>query len=384
MLSSEELRILHVIPSLIKGGAERLCLDIAIAIAQIPNVKVKVAVMEDQVSYTELAAQAEICFVHSQITPSVKGKWKVKTEGYDQLVADFKPHVIHSHLFMAELLTQYKPLSGVHYVSHLHDNMFQFRKMEGKDWLNKKRITEWYEKQFLIKQYKKSEHSFIAISNHTSAFFHAVFPAKLSRKIILLHNAINFKKFERKEPAQLQDKPLKFVMTGSMVNKKNQIFLVDVMKHLVKFFPDAQLDLLGDGPNRKLIQNKVMKEGLEKNIFLHGNVADVVPFLHQSHFYLHAATYEPFGLVLLEAMAASLVCVSLNGGGNLDIHEEGKNGFVIDPPDAEKFAAMLVDLAQDQAKYEQIAHYARNYAARFDIHSYIIKLIEIYKSRLHT
>jgi len=375
-----ELRVLHVIPSLIKGGAERLCLDIAIALNNIPNVKAKVAVMEDNIAYHDLAEQCEIVKINSKVIPSLSGKWDINTEGYDKLLNEFKPHVIHSHLFVAELLTRHKPLRDVHYVTHLHDNMHQFRKLTLGDLGNKKRITEWYEKQHLIKKYKSCKNTYIAISKHTESYFKAVLPNKLSNRIILLNNAINFKKFERTEISDVSKRPLKLVMTGSMVNKKNQIFLLDVVEVLISNQLDVHLDLLGDGPNRQKIQAQIDQKNLQNNITMHGNVADVVPYLHQAHFYTHAATYEPFGLVLLEAMAASLVCIALDGGGNLDIHEEGKNGFVIDTVDAKLFAQKIIQLTNDDVTYQNIAKYAHNYAAQFDINTYVNKLLDIYKS----
>ena len=48
-------------------------------------------------------------------------------------------------------------------------------------------------------------------------------------------------------------------------------------------------------------------------ITLHGNVDFVEKYLWDSDIYVHPALYEPFGLVLLEAMAAGLPVVSLDG-----------------------------------------------------------------------
>ena len=115
-------------------------------------------------------------------------------------------------------------------------------------------------------------------------------------------------------------------------------------------------------------------------MFLEGNVDSVESYLNQASFYVHSATYEPFGLVLLEAMASSMVCVSLNGKGNLDIHEEGRNGFIIEPANPKVFAQTLVNCAKQPQQFLEIAEYSFNFAKRFDIKPYTSNLIEIYKA----
>lgn len=380
--SKDKFRILHVIPSLKKGGAERLCLDMVIALNKLDGVNAMVAVMENENAYPDLASECEVHFIHSRVVPSLSGKWKIATEGYDQLVAAFKPHVVHSHLFVAEMLTRFKPLAGVHYVSHLHDNMFQFRSLSYKDLVNKKRLTEWYEKRSLIKRYKRCKNTFIAISKHTEAFFKKELPAELAKEIVLLNNAIDVKRFYRTHASDPEERPLRLVMTGSLVNKKNQIFLLDVVAHLRKDFPDVVLDLLGDGPNKEMIAQKIKERNLGNNVFLRGNVLDVNAYLHRAHVYTHSASYEPFGLVLLEAMAAKLPCIALDGGGNLDIIEDGINGFIVNPPDAEKFAEKIKTLMQDKATYLSIVKNGEAYIAKADMQGYILKVLDIYRKKI--
>ncbi len=117
-------------------------------------------------------------------------------------------------------------------------------------------------------------------------------------------------------------------------------------------------------------------------MFLEGNVDSVESYLNQSSFYVHSASYEPFGLVLLEAMAASMVCVSLNGKGNLDIHEEGRNGFLIDPADSVAFAKKLIQCAEHPTRFKEIAEYSFKYAQNFDIETYTSKLVSLYQSTI--
>ena len=172
------------------------------------------------------------------------------------------------------------------------------------------------------------------------------------------------------------------VSTGSLVDKKNQIFLADVVSELNKLGYTANLRILGDGVNRDKIKTRIEALGIGNQMHLEGNVDAVEQYLHEASFYVHPATYEPFGLVLLEAMAASMVCVALNGKGNLDIHEEGLNGFLIDPANPEAFARKLVECSENTALYKEIAQYSFNYAKLFDIEAYTDRLVGLYRSAI--
>jgi spore coat protein SA len=98
--------------------------------------------------------------------------------------------------------------------------------------------------------------------------------------------------------------------------------------------------------------------------------------------YLHAATYEPFGLVLLEAMAAGLPIVSYDGQGNRDIIEDGKNGFILTSPTPKEFANKIIFLLTNKIEYETMSEYAKLYAKKFDIDNYCINLLTIYQKAL--
>ena len=82
-------------------------------------------------------------------------------------------------------------------------------------------------------------------------------PNKLSDKGCVIHNAIDYKRFYNTSKKQLKSSAVKFINVGSLVNKKNQQFLIDVMIELKKRNVEFELNLLGDGPNRELITEKI-------------------------------------------------------------------------------------------------------------------------------
>ena len=124
---------------------------------------------------------------------------------------------------------------------------------------------------------------------------------------------------------------------------------------------------------------KKKKYKLQDKITLHGNVNNVEEFLHASHLYIHPATYEPFGLVLIEAMAAGLPCICLDGRGNRDVIEHDKNGYIFQEQNPKQFAQSICQLLNNSSKLQEMSHYAINYSSNFDLPLYINRLLDLYK-----
>ena len=132
-----------------------------------------------------------------------------------------------------------------------------------------------------------------------------------------------------------------------------------------------------------MLIEKTKQLGLANNLLFHGNVNNVEEFLQDSDIYLHTATYEPLGLVLLEAMAAGLPVITLDGKGNRDLIEEGKNGYMIFEQNAELFAQTIIDMWNDKVKYKPLSEFAQEFARSFDINKYTSNLMVIYKNVLN-
>jgi glycosyltransferase involved in cell wall biosynthesis len=244
---------------------------------------------------------------------------------------------------------------------------------------SKKILTDFYEKQYLIGRYKKCENNFIAISKDTHAYFLDVLPQFL-HKIEVLHNAIDYNKFYAPKEKKCSQTIINLVCVGSLVDKKNQIFLVDIALALKQKNVNVSINILGDGPNKEKIKSRVLEQDLQNEIILHGNVEEVQHFLNIADIYIHVATYEPFGLVLLEAMAAGLPIVTLDGKGNRDIMIDGHNGFMIVEQDANLFAEKIIYLQSDTHKYRIISENAKKFAEKYDIANYIDDLLLFYRN----
>jgi N-acetyl-alpha-D-glucosaminyl L-malate synthase BshA len=91
--------------------------------------------------------------------------------------------------------------------------------------------------------------------------------------------------------------------------------------------------LIGDGPVREQVEQKVAEYGLTNDVVFLGDQQELVPFLSVSDVFLLPSAQESFGLAALEAMACEVPVVASKVGGLPELIENGVTGYVC-PPDA--------------------------------------------------
>ena len=379
------LRIIHIIPSLNIGGAERLTLDICQGLAKM-NHEVKLLVLRQGEGYgLPTRAKFLVEFLQEDFELHVMRGSKSYPRKLYKSIKGFEPDIIHSHLQESEFVSRLVPLSKdykVAWFSHCHDSMPRLRPPSGFAPWKKSWIVSWYEHLLLRKLYKqKQPQHFIAISKSEKKY---VEDSKSVRgEITLLSNAINSHKFT-KNPKQKEPDFLSLINVGSFQAKKNQAYLLRVLGHLKKQKQfHSKLTCLGDGPLRAPFIEEAERLGLSSSVASEGNVNQVAPYLWKNTLYVHSATYEPFGLVLVEAMAAGLPVIALDARGNRDIVKNGVNGYLL-PQDTKpkEFAAKIIAVWENKEQLKSLQKGAIETAAQYDIKPYCKKLVTLYEDAL--
>ena len=368
-------RILHIIPRLNKGGAERLCLDICNQLQKHIDVQVRLITFSDENFYPFLTGNIDWQVVPASVQLSVFHKNVLNIDALQKAIEDFAPDVIHTHLFEAEIVSRSCHYPQAKWFSHCHDNMKQFRNFGLRTLFNKELLTNYYEKRYLMSRYKANGGTtFVAISHDTELYFRKT--AK-HFDVQLLPNAIDYDKFKANGNRQ-QGTKLRLVNVGSYQDKKNQKFLVEVAKVLRSRNIDFEINLLGDGERYGDVERLICEANLQDRVLQRGNVNNVEEYLWNSDIYVHSAYYEPLGLVLLEAMAADLPVVTLDGRGNRDLIVQGKNGYMVYEQDVEQFADRILEIWNDKQKYNEMSAFAQEFAKKYDIKEYVDRLLELY------
>lgn len=369
---SNKLRILHIIPNLKKGGAERLVLDICNELNKRPDVIIKLITFSAENEYQFLSKTIDWEVVPAFVKLSLRKKNQYHVKDLQKAIEEFQPNVIHTHLYEAELVSRSCFYPNARWFSHCHSNMPAF--FESHVSL-KQRVIYNYEKRFLFKRYNKNGGTnFIAISNHTFQFYKKkVKPYPLD----LLPNGINYNRFLSNEKYQIKE-TLRLVSIGSVKPLKNHIFLINVAKLLLQKKIEFTLTIIGDGSLMDELKLYIVKNNLQSKVFLVGSKEKVEQYLWESDIYVHSSKSEALGLTMVEAMAAGLPVVTLDGGGNRDLIVNGFNGYLLNEENVDVFTSTLLKLWNNKELYLNQKNNAISFAKKFDIVKYVDSLKELY------
>ncbi|MGM8364851.1 glycosyltransferase family 1 protein [Virgibacillus sp. W0181] len=97
---------------------------------------------------------------------------------------------------------------------------------------------------------------------------------------------------------------------GRFIAAKNQLFLLEVMKCLIQRDPSIKLLFVGDGELKEQVKQKVNEEKLTDHVRFLGLRRDISTVLQRLDVFVFPSIYEGLGLVLLEAQACGVPCVT--------------------------------------------------------------------------
>lgn len=368
------MRILHIIPSLGTGGAERVAVDACRALAR-KGATAQLLVLRAENSYSALTKDIDLVVQPASFIPRFRLRPAANTEAFARHIETWKPDVIHTHLFEADFVTRSLGYRGAAYVSHVHGPSTPMERRHLVP-LSKRELTDRRERGLILKWYRKLGNHFIAVSDAMRQYLVGILPADL-RDISVLPNAVDLQRFVPGRPRKAEA-PYRLVTAGRLDARKNQRFLIEVLGELLHRGVDTTLHLLGDGPNRKALEAQSSETALQGRVVLHGAVEDVERHFQEADLYLHAARAEPFGLTLLEAMACGLPVVCLDGGGNRDFVKNGVNGYLLDFEDVSTFADRVQELLAHRRKRSQQAVEALAEAHRHGLDQWADQLLALY------
>lgn len=138
---------------------------------------------------------------------------------------------------------------------------------------------------------------------------------------------------------------------------------IEQIKPVMAAIPGARLALVGDGPNRQNLEKHFADTPTHFVGYLQGQELGAA-FASADAFVFPSRT-ETLGLVLLEAMAAGCPVVAARSGGIPDIVQDGENGFLFDPTDANGAINATKRLLANPEERDALRRNARREAERW-------------------
>jgi glycosyltransferase involved in cell wall biosynthesis len=178
-------------------------------------------------------------------------------------------------------------------------------------------------------------------------------------------------------------------IVGHIQAWKGQDLVVQAMAQLRTRHPDLRCLIVG-GVHRQgaeyaeRMRTRIAAEGLQQQVILTGARRDVAACLDAMDVAIHSSTNpEPFGRVLIEAMALGRPLIAPREGGPLEIVVDGETGILVPPRDAAALAAAIDRLVSDPDLRRRMGEAARaRVDAVFDIRHHVRTLEAIFAEML--
>lgn len=171
-----------------------------------------------------------------------------------------------------------------------------------------------------------------------------------------------------------------------LVEQKGVDDFIKVASKINRLCDSCSFVVIGEGNKRFELER--MADTCNLNVHFLGDRSDVPTLLKVFDIFLFTPKWEPFGIVVLEALAAKVPVLGFSVGGMKEIIQRCRAGLMIEQRDHNRLAEMAVKLLHDRILYSQISHTGYVHVKKFyDIRPSIKKLereyITILEKRFH-
>ena len=155
------------------------------------------------------------------------------------------------------------------------------------------------------------------------------------------------------------------------------------MDEIVKIHPKSKCVIAGEGRQMPKLLNVVKNLGIEDYVKLIGFYEDAYSLINAADIVVLPSVAEPFGLVLVEAMAFAKPVVAVRSGGPAEIVIDGKTGLLIEPSNSHALAEAIILLLKDSKSRQEMGENGLNrYRERYILDRMIKETLDVYKQVL--
>jgi glycosyltransferase involved in cell wall biosynthesis len=184
------------------------------------------------------------------------------------------------------------------------------------------------------------------------------------KRYINIEQIYNLLPFYPAESAPLNSK--RIISVGRLTSQKGFDRLIEAFSLVNKDFSDWYLDIFGSGEDEKELMKLIKKYHLDKVVKINSTVKDIIKKYFESSIYVMSSRYEGFGMVLAEAMACGVPCVSFDcPHGPSEIITEGEDGFLVEDGNVELLAEKMKVLIADNELRKAMGRKAKENIRRF-------------------
>lgn len=359
-MKNRKIHVVHVITTIERGGAENAVL--ALTREQVRNgYQVVVIPLKGKLELENEFILAGVTIDASLIAQSFLSQVMMFRKKYNEGV------IFHGHLPRSELLLR---LCKSRY------RFFVTRHNAEKFFPNAPSFVSKLLSRFVT---HKSE-SVLAISQ---AVLHFLIKSKeiskKSQSSVIYYGYSRRCKYDKnkKQGFTLNQKTLRIGTISRLAPQKNLTMLIQLGTQLKARHQAFLIQIVGAGPDKPLLESRVKEIGLENEILFLGKQSDVMPFLQKQDVFVLTSNYEGFGLVLLEAMDATLPIIASRNSAIPEVLGESHPGL-FKTGDSGSLFRTLIGALQLSGTYDEMMKIQSTQLNFFSIEKYFCAHHDLY------
>jgi len=172
-------------------------------------------------------------------------------------------------------------------------------------------------------------------------------------------------------------------IVGTISEKKGHRYLIEAMTEVVNTFNNCKLLVIGDGPLKEDLKERVKELNLGKNINFVGITRDIPKLLNMMDLFILPSLWEGLPISILEAMYMGLPIVATNIDGFSECVVHGETGILVPPRNPGKLSEAMIGFLKDRELATRIGAAGRKMALEnFTPERYIEELENLYNDCL--
>lgn len=331
--------VTHVITTLDRGGAERALLDLARTQVS-EGLEVEVIPLKGRIEMYDDFESSGIKVLDFALNR--KPLRQLKSLKFLLRSRIERKGVVHAHLPRAELICRLA-LGDVEFIATRHNSEAFWPKAPS-------RVSA------LLSRFVVRYASICAISNSVKHFIYTFGEVSRNNEVrVIYYHYVRVNKplaLISKTSQRFLGQSLRIGTVARLTNQKGLDLLISAMPIVLNEFPEASLDILGEGPDASKLWNLTEKLGLNDSINFLSKRKDPEAFIQELDLFVLPSRYEGLGRVLLEAMDMEVPIVASNVGAILEVLGSEHPGLV-DPLNPKALASKIKAFAHSSTLVKQ-------------------------------
>ena len=374
---NKPVNVLRIIPSLEMGGVERTLTSI---LPRLDKKKYKVYLCclfkRDKLADTMESLNIPIIKFKMRARLDFDGKYIIGILRLAYLMKKMQIDIVHTHLYRANIAGRIAAkLAGVPVIIANEHNIDSWKKFPQK--LNDRVLAGITNK-------------IIVVSNAVKDFYINKIGIP-EDKITTIYNGVDIPKFQihvdinkKKKEFGIKSSEKIITIIGRLHQQKGHCYFLKAAQIIVKKKPNVKFLIVGDGPLGSQLRDMSNDLKISKNVIFAGLRNDIPQILAMSDISVLTSLREGFSITVLESMAAGKPVIATNVGGNSEIIEHGKTGFIIQPKSPEDMALYSLNLINNQELAKRMGQEAEKRVLNFSIDRMVEKTENLYKFLIHS